>query len=330
MDIKQPDWEISQLYSRAWEIIKKHKILWIFGLAASGWGANYNSQGDFDPKSFEKLFQNTNPPPTPETFNNVLGAATSSPFLESVKNIFNGIPLYFYLLLGLEFLILTLIGLVINLAYSAWSQGLLLKGAFDASEDRTVSIETVSAAVIPKIKPLLWLQIIPGLIFALASVLVFGILAIATALLPNPAKAIPIILTVVAVGAFIYWLIQLTLAQIWAPRKVLAEDLAGKEAFFSGLEVARKKFWASLLLGIVNNILAFFVVMVPSLILVAILGAGVFGAIASMDARVILAILGLSLLAVVIIGFSILSGALNAFKAVVWTLAYKQIKEKYG
>src|SRR5581483_9668517 len=185
-------------------------------------------------------------------FTNVLGAATSSPFTESIKAIFANIPFYYYLVLGLELFILLSIAIVIGVIYRSFAQGVLLQSTFDAAENKKISIEDATKKIMPKLKALIWLQVVPGLVFALLSALTFIILSVLVAVLPGAAKAIPIILIVVAIGAFIYWLIHLTLAQIWAPRKVLMENLTGKEAFWSGLKVGRKKLWASLLLGIVN------------------------------------------------------------------------------
>lgn len=333
MDSNSPDWEISKLYTRAFEVVKKNKLLWVLGLAAAGGGFNFRSGSNFGSDSFDKIFPNSTPvpgtQPPPESFNNVLGAATSSPFLESIKNIFSSVPFYFYLLLGLEFLTLIVLSLIINIIYSAWSEGLLIQSSMDGAENKKVAIESASQKVFGKLKPLIWLQIVPGLIFTLVVIITIVVLSILFAILPGAAKAIPGILTLIAIGAGIYWALHLALIQIWAPRQVLFENKKSREAFFSGLKLSRKKFWASILLAFVNNILAIFVIGIPIAVLFGLGVGGFFVGKLTPALGILLALIAVPVFLAALVGFMLLSGALNSFKATVWTLAYQQIKGKY-
>lgn len=330
MEQNLPDWEISKLYSSSWQIIKQSKLLWLLGLAAGGTGLQISNYRSAD---FSKFFNQQGNQELPQKTAQVLAAATSSPFTQSLQAIFGAIPLSFYLILGAETLILVFIALAISIVYSAWGQGASIYAADLARGDKQLTLEEVSSQVRSHLPALVWLNIIPTLVLVLSFIAATTILSLGIALGNDIVKTIFIILTTVAVGAFIYWSIMLTQALIWAPRLVVLEGKFSKAALFSSFKIAKKKFWATLLLGLVNNILA----AVISLIVFG--GAVVIWGILILIGYLItklttnltffLIILAVPVVVATIITLSLFGGIINAFKATVWTLAYQQIKGKY-
>jgi hypothetical protein len=327
-----PDWEIGTLYSQAWNIVKKNKILWILGIAAGG-GVSFNSFSNINSSTIQNLFNKPGNENLQQKTSQVLGAATSSPFNESIKAIFSHIPFSIYLTLSLELLILVLIGLVITVIYSAWIHGLLIASTDQAAAGEKVDLGQASHKVIPRIPSIVWLQIIPGLVFFVSIVVVSLVLIFLFASKILVLQIIAGILTVIAIGALIFWGIMLNFSQIWAIRQAVLEGKYGKAALFSGFRVAKKKFWSMALLGFVNNILVgfaslgAFIAAIIAIVILIIIGFVFVKLVPPLLAPMI--IIGVILLIPVGIGLSLIGGFANSFKATVWTLAYRQIKGKY-
>jgi hypothetical protein len=124
----------------------------------------------------------------------------------------------------------------------------------------------------------------------------------------------------------IYAWIMLTTSLIWATRQVVAEGKPAKEALHCGYNIAKKKLWSILLLSLVNSILVAIVFGLPIVVVIGFIIGAVFAGKSFGIALFIIA--GLLLFAFIIAG-TIVNGALGAFKASVWSLAYANIKGKY-
>lgn len=330
MEEKNTDWSISELYNKSWQIIKDNKILWLFGMAAVGFSSgssrfNFNSDS-FD--SLKKFFQNNNVGTTSNKLTQVLGASTNT-FSETLQNLFFAVPIWVYVLLGLGILLLILVNVVLGIIYQAWANGALIAGINAGAGSQKPTISQSSNNAFPAIKGLIWLNIIPTLIFFIVTAIIIGILIFAIVLLPSFTKAIPIIITVFTVIAAIVGWILITLTQIWASRRVVLDKKSASESFSNSFRIVKKKFWHMLGLAIVNTMLslvATFILAVPILI---VGGIAVFSFIFSKpNPSVILILIGIGavFLVIYIIGSTLLSGVLNSFKASVWTLAYNNTK----
>src|SRR3989344_1751955 len=147
MDKNLPDWEIGKLYNQAWSIIKKYKVLWIFGLATSaGMSFNFNLPGNFDSDSIKDIQQNFQSFPSEiasSGFTQVLGASTSKP-MEIFSYLFSNVPFSFYIILGIEILAVIILFTIIGLIYSAWSQAALIEGIQTSLSNNTVCIRDSS------------------------------------------------------------------------------------------------------------------------------------------------------------------------------------------
>lgn len=334
MEEKSKDWSISELYSKSWQIVKNNKILWLFGMAAVGFssGSSRSNISSDNFESIQKFFQNNDAGTTSEKLTQVLGASTNT-FTETLKNLFFAVPMWLYVLLGLGILLLILVNIVLSIVYQAWVNGALIAGVNAGAINQKPTISQSSNDAFPAIKGLIWLNIIPSLLFFLAVAVVFGILIFAIILLPSFTKAIPIIITIIAaIGFLIIWLL-ITLTQIWASRRVVLDRKPATESFYSSYRMVKKKFWHMVALAIVNTMLslvAMFIMVVPVII---VGGVAVFSFIFSKPNASLIPVLigvGIVLFLLYMIGYTILSGILNSFKASVWTLAYNHIKGEYS
>lgn len=319
---ENPGWQISTLYEQAWAIVKQHKILWIFGMLAGSAGANFNSFSNLGDLGGAGTQEKT------ESASNVLGAATSS-----AADLFALIPTWMYAILGIEILLLISGMVVFMLVYSAWANAALLEGIQSAITKEPVTIRSSSEKAFRSIKSLIWLTLVPSLLFTLALLFLFGALIGAFLLVSGGMKWLIGFLMVVATIGTIWAAIMLTLTLIWAPRVVVIDQQSALHAFKRGYHLARKKFWSMVILGIVNMILGVLVFIVP-LIVVGMVGIALFtgGYFAGEDNPGILVLLigfGIIVFIITIVGYIFLGGIWTAFKTAVWNLAYMTIRKAY-
>lgn len=338
-----PDWTIGELYSRSWEIIKKYKVLWLFGMVMAGAAASGLENSRWDaliPSDSEETPTETDPEVISEGLyqgGQVLSTSTQAGLGDQLQQLLSDIPTYLYILGGIEVVLLVLTGWAVLFVYGSWANASLIEGIQTALAGGNVSIRDSSEKAFRSIKPLVWLAIVPTLILILASSIIFPILAIPL-IVPTTnlfiiggltIKVLGVFVLAIAVLIWIVVVIFLTLAQIWAPREVVIDKKPAKDAFFAGLRIARRKFWSMLLLGLVNTILTMVVVGIPVGIMVGFLAGGflTFEKIPNVGIG-LFATGGILLLAFVILG-QLFGGIIIAFKSSVWTIAYNNIRGKY-
>lgn len=323
-----PDWIIEELYRKAWSIVKKNKILWVFAAAAGG-GMSFNNSFNFRGNEFEglqKFFDNSTIPSANEV--DVLGTATSSAS-GLFSYLLSAIPFWFYIILAFELIILFLTGIIITLVYQAWAQGTLLEGIQACISDRKVEIKESSENAFKYIKSLMFLQIVPGflitLAFAAGIVTAFFLLIAIDGTLKILFGLLIFLLIVAAFFAFL----MLSMTLIWAPRIVVVEKKSAIDAFKSAFRITRRKFWSSLLLGIINNIISGLVILLPVIVFLVLIVAGIFIAKEIVQFRLVFIILGVLLVFAFVLFLTLGGAIINSFKAIVWSLAYDKIKGKY-
>ena len=261
-----------------------------------------------------------------------MGASTD--FLtQTLANVLQTTPVWMYVLLGLGIILLILINVILGIIYQAWGNGALIAGGHIANSGQKPSITQSSSLSFAGLKGLLWLAVVPQLIFFIISAIIFAILFFSINLFPEGSGFIPIILMIIFGIVFLIGLLILNLAQIWAPRRVIIDKKDGRQAFGQSVKMARRKFWKMLGLGAINMILSTVVMMVLVLPILAIVGVWVFGSITSnnfMPSLPVLAVVVVIVAITFLVIAPILSGIINAFKAQVWTLAYKTIKGDFN
>lgn len=328
----KPDWKISELYEKSWEIIKKNKVLWIFGMAVgvgSG-GSSFNS--NFDTDSIEKILNNKEKE-TAGILPNVLGDATDKGS-QLFNQLISAIPAPLLLVLGLEVLILVILGLIISFVYGAWANAALIQGIQNAINHgvngKAVSIRDSSEKAFGSIKPLIWLGILIFLI-VFGAVFAFMIPILLVVAINN--TVLTVIMVLLAILSVIPLILIFVMTGIWAPLMVILDKKPAWVSLKMGFRLAKKKFWPMLGLGIVNSILAFFVVGIPFIVLtgvvIGVVIGIIWGATQTTNLTLILAPFAAILVLVALVGFMLLSGIVTAFKASVWTIAYNKIRGKY-
>lgn len=325
---QQPDWTIGTLYEKAWQIVKKNKVLWILGMAV----ASATSSGSGNINLPGEMFQQPETTQKSTEAANVLGAAASSPFqeiLNATSPLFANIPPYFYIFFGLNMLFLLVYVIVLFVVYKAWADGSLLHGIELAKEGKSVSIRESSERAFGSLKSLIWLNTIPGLVFTIVILLFFGIFAFTVLKTDGIVRLITVIASAIFMIGLLVSAILLSITQIWAPRQVVIDKKPAKKAFLDAFTITLRKFWASVLLGIVNMVLSFFLIGVPVLLF---FGVFIFLGFATNGNTVIFPLtIGLIAIAMftLIIGLSVVIAAFTSFKGTVWSLAYHAIRGKY-
>ena len=321
-------WQISELYSRAWQILKRNKVLWIFGIAStaigfqSGHVSNPGSSSSTGTGTTNNILQNLP--------NSSFQGFSANPAIKQIEQIFTSVPVGLYIALAIGVALLFLLGIILNIVFKAWSQSALLKGIEDGIDSKPVSIQSSSMAALPTIKPLVWLNVVPSLILFLSGGLVIGILAVFTAAAAGALKAVPIILIFLSAVTFLMAAIYLNLTKIWASRLVVLEKKTAVNSLALGYKTAKKKFWAMSLLALVNTILGVVITIIP-VIFIAIFGiSGIMAFQSNKTLAIGLLIPAGLVLFLFILTSSIFGGILNAFKAIVWSLAFRQIKDEFN
>jgi hypothetical protein len=325
----EPDWKIGALYHNAWQIIKQHKVLWIWGLAygVTQSSSNLNSRSSSDSKDFEfiqKLFQNSHN--SGSDLSMVLGASTSSLY-DTLALIFSAIPFYFYIIAGIELLLIIVISIATSYIYSSWAEAGLLEGIQTAMANGTVTIRESSEKAFHSIKAIAWVRIIPILVLVLAVIVFFIVMALP---LLGPLSGL---LIFVGVLFFIVAFIMILFSQTWAVRKIVIENVPAKQALREGYHIALKKFWSMLGLSIVNTLLksgliiAAVIVFLGPAIGIIISIAGIFTQ--NPQLGVPLVTVASFFIVAFFVASEAISGILASFVNTVWSLAYKNIKGKY-
>ncbi len=327
----QPDWSISELYEKSWEIVKNNKILWIFGMALAGAGSSFSSFSNSS-SNFKDLVNpsfNPIPSPAPDQINQVLGAATSTTAVSNILQILSAVPWYFYAVLVLEIIFLVVLGFAISIIYSAWSHASLIQGIQTAYNHEKPTIADSSEKAFSAIKPLAFLSIVPSLVVVSVGIITSIVFIFLLTLGGAVFKIIAGLMLVVWIIFFLLALIMLSATLIWSYREVILGKKPAMEAFKRGYYLAKKKIWSMLLLGFINTILSAVVTGIPIVIAIGVIVGGFLSLSAFKNLAVVLIILGAALFFVIIIGLTFLGGILNAFKASVWTIAYNKIAKKY-
>ncbi len=326
------DWEISDLYSKSWQIVKNHKVTWIFGAAVAATAAgssNFNSSSSGDSESLQKLFNGGLPEASSSAeMSKVLGESIN-PFQQLFSEIIQRIPVYYYFILAGEILFMILLAIIITIIYRAWAHASLIASVDSAYKHNKTSISQASEAGFKHFKSFIWLDIVPGIALFLISMIFF----IAIVLGFMTGNTIVMILTglIALVGGIflIYYAILVSIGIIWGYREVAISNQNAKQAFLNGFKIAKHKKGASLVLGVINNLSITLIMMIPIFILIgmAISGLIYYGA----TKQISYILIGLGFTAVIIlIPLLIIIGAIaQAFKAAVWTIAYDKIKGKY-
>lgn len=235
---------------RSWELTKRHKWLWVYGLVLSvlagsggGGGGGGGSTGGGTDKNL--------PEDLPEKTSQVLGAAT-----EAIKNWFVQVPAMTWIGLGLLVFLLLVLFLITRWVLVNWAKGGLIAGLAKADKDEEVSLATTTGEGLRTVKPLIVLDLVGlgvGLLAILALILVFGLLAALIWLVPEPGRIILwVIEGIIAAPTAILVFLLLGMVGIYADRLIVLEGVAPWAAWKQGLGLGKGNFLPTIVMGIIN------------------------------------------------------------------------------
>lgn len=268
--------DYSAILRRSWELTKKNKWLWIYGLvlAVFGGGGGSGGGGSWSPDKNTPSIPSNLPKNLPEKTSKVLGDATSA-----LQSWFSTVPIQTWILLGIGVLLLVLVGIIIGLVIQNWAKGGLIAGFDEADNEKIPTLRGTSQKGIASMKNLLLFSIIS---FFVAFGLIIGFFLITAILVgggyllfgfSKQIQTIWLILGIIAaVLTFVVLVMLLVMIGIYADRLIVLENAAPWAAWKQGLGIARKKFFPTIIMGVLNTLVGCSAGCLSTIALLIILG----------------------------------------------------------
>lgn len=303
-----------EVLTRAWQIVWKHKVLWIFGILASC-NTNRGSFNFNNSLNYQEDADNL-PPQVLEQFN------------QAMENI---VPI-----LAILVAVICVIGIVSVFLGTMGRIGLIHGTASVEGGADHLSFGELFRESLPFFWRSFWLWILASLPFLIIILLVlgtlfFGMLALfgnnfdETGLL-GLVVIIPIMLACFCVIGLLSWIVRLIAQQ--AQNAVVLEGLGTVPALSRGWTVFRQNLGTLLLLSIILGVIGFLIgmVLVIPAMMVAVPMAMAFMAGQGQSATPLI-LLGLCLVVFIPVAL-LLNGVLTAFQDATWTLTYLRLTRK--
>jgi len=256
--------DYSLILSRSFEITKRHKWLWVFGLVlvtfGAGGGGNWSSFRSFG--ETKKDF----PPEIPKDTAHVLGQASSAlgAWLSSV-------PPSKWFLFGTSFFLLILFVLAASWILRTWAKAALIAGVAEAGEGGQPTLLSTSPKGAAALKNLIiYSLIVFGITLALFLVIVsfFGVTYLALGGQLRVAWAV--LGTLIGGLALVLALVLLAFTNIYAERLIVLKGFFPWQAWKKGLSLSRDSFLPTVVMAIINSAVGCTVGCLGTLVLVAI------------------------------------------------------------
>lgn len=327
MEQKPPDWTISELYQKAWFMVRNNKILWLFALAfggglMSGSGSSNSSSSGGSSSTwqfFQNFFQNH------QQSSKVLGDATSST-ADIIFSVFSGIPFWLIALIGFELFFLLFIIITTFYIYQNWAHAALIETIETISNGGKATIRDSSEKAFRSILPVMQVTTIPSGIF-------FAILIAELIITILSAFFAPTLFFFMALVIFTYFLIFgifILLNNIIAPRVIVLEKKQAKEAFLESLEIIKQKKYDLALVGLINGIMTWVISVIVAVVSFGIILSGAFIFLFGGQSFLTLPFIIFVTIPLVLylVGYQIADSIVGAFKACVWSLAFSKLRRK--
>lgn len=335
--------DLGSIYRKAYELTKKHKSLWVLGMAVAafsgGSSINFSRSFSFDSKdseSLKKLLENGG--------EGVVKGAQSVRDAESFKDFFiellKSVPNSTWTFLALCLLAALTTATIVGIIIRNWSRGALIGGVKEATGKDTVSLYQASTYGKKSIKQLFLANLITSAIMLLP--LVVGALSYSTLALikgnfnifEQANSSIPTAI-IVAFGIIFFLttlistitFLALSISLIWAHRLIVIENMQALSALKLGTKLAKENLGNMLQLGLANcfvqsglGCMAFIVVLA--------LGAGTAGILSLNQTAGIVAgiIMGIIILPLILSSILIM-GIITVFKYTTWNLLFEEIRK---
>ncbi len=245
------DIDYGNILSRSFEITKKSKWLWIFGLAlAITTGGGFNSGGNLSGGSGNFNFPKKIPQDLPDKASNILGQSSTA-----IVQWFEHVPVTTWIMLALGLFTLVLVYILVSLIIQSWAKAGLIYGINEGANGKEVKLPDTSRFGMGKIRPL----ILYGLI-------ALGI-GIATVVIAAAIVALGSLLLSFARGLLVFWLIGCTfvvggsllvlfiiyaMIAIYAERLIVLYGYAPWRAWKKAFSMSKRNFFPTLSMGVIN------------------------------------------------------------------------------
>jgi hypothetical protein len=298
-----PHWSIGDFYKKSWALTWNNKKLWVLGVAmmvfTQSGNSSYNSNSnreDSNQESFQVEAQTQKAPvvQNSEELNTLLqqdeelsdeeldllfkqqeeilgpvGLAEQvmNPFayppFTSLKAGFDQVPIAIKGLLVLE-IIAFLVGLIVLAVISStWAETALIAGVLAATKNKLGSLAEVTRTSFTHLKPMIWLGVVPTLVFVLLCIIALIVFGIAFGIISNTVPLASILLVIGMIVFGVYAILRFVAALVWGGLYIVNDNLSGKEAFTRGNNLGKHTFWKVLRLGSVNVLVLLLLSIVP-------------------------------------------------------------------
>jgi hypothetical protein len=308
------NFNFGEVLTRAWQIVWKHKVLWLFGILAS---CNSN-RGSFNFNNSMNYQEDANNLP-PQVF-------------EQINRMTENIVPIITILVA----IICVIGIVTVFLGTMGRIGLVRgTSSVEGGADR-LSFGELFRESLPFFWRSFWLWILVSLPFLVIVLLVMGLLFFGIfALVGNNfdeagvlglVAMIPVMLACFCVTGLLSWIVRLIAQQ--AQNAVVLEDLGTVPALSRGWEVFRQNLGTIIVMSIILGVIGFVVGLVFAIpaMMIAVPVAVAFMAGQGQSATPLI-LLGLCLVVFIPVAL-VLNGVLTSFQEAVWTLTYLRLTRK--
>ncbi len=327
--------DYGKILKRSWELTKKYKWLWVYGLLLTASGGGSGGGGGGGSSSIKNIPKNLPyevPRDLPEKTSYVLGQTTSI-----LKSWFTGIPASTWIFLGLMLLLIIVIWVIATWIMRSWATAGIIGGVEAANQNQDVTLISTSKNAVPKIKALIIYSLISlgiGMAALLGPMLIVGLGFLFLSVIP-PVNFIWLVLSgLTAILFIIIAMFLFTLTTIYAERLIVLHNLEPWPAWKKGFSLGKKEFLPTLIMGIIHQAIGCGVGCLSILVLVIIVGIpGIIILIPSFSGGFhfpgIPAIIALLMFFVLAVSASQLINAIfTVFKYSNWNLFMKEVLNK--
>ncbi|MEJ2709282.1 MAG: hypothetical protein P8074_16855 [Anaerolineales bacterium] len=290
--------DIGNVLSRAWQIIWKHKVLWIFGILASCTSSN--------------------------TFSNNISYSIDNRNTYPLENYFAQIPDWQIWLIVAIIILVVLLLVVLGIFLGTMGRIGLIRGTLQSEEGATsLTFGELFNGGLPYFWRVFGLNLIVGLALALGGILVAVIVIFATIL--TLGLGLICLIPALCLLAPLGWLINIFLEQ--ANIAIVVEDLGIMDGLQRGWEVFKKNIGMLIVMGLILvlgvGLLGGFIIGLPVALFI---GPAIIGAIAgtqqALQGGIAVTVLCLVFYIPVAI---VLNGILQSYIRSAWTLTYLRL-----
>lgn len=317
-------WSIFDFYKKAWVLIKKDKRLLLLGALVMLFvttSSNFNSSNYSSNSSETQQTQIQGESPYPDF----------TPIVSELISGVQAVPVWVLILLGVGVVAYVMYAIVFGFVVSTWCESSLIY-AVDRShrEEPWTFLEVIQYAM-GRIKSMIWIAIVPMLIFVLILMLCMVLPILLYAIHNTLLTLVGSIVIICIFFVFIFLTFKFGGAVVLAKRICVIEKVGGKDSFLQGWKLSTSNLLKMMRLGLSNAFfggLATIVLCIPALIGVAVIAMSVM---TNIDGIVKVVLVSLS---TIVVGVNILFAImffpilLTTIKYIAWQYAFTYFKQE--